>query len=65
MRSRQTNLEIIRKISWFRLVVDTGTGTRLALIPTAGKQWGIRRFGRRRSGTVRGWWDWILAHDEG
>ena len=61
----KTNLEIIRKITWSRLVVDAGARTRFALISIAGIQWGIWRFGRRRGGTVGRWWDWILAHDEG
>lgn len=65
IEARKTNLEIIGKISWCRLVIDTGTGTRLVLIPNAGIYLGIRRFRRWRGGTVRRRWDWILAHDEG
>jgi hypothetical protein len=65
IEARKTNFEIIGKISWFRLVIDTGTGARLVLIPNAGIYLGIRGFRRWRGGTVRRRWDWILAHDEG
>lgn len=47
------------------MVVDASARTRFALISIARIQWGTGRFGRRRGGTVRRWWDWILAHDEG
>jgi len=59
------NLEIVRKISGGRLVIDTGTRTRLILIPNASTERVIRRLGGGGSRTVRGWWDWILTHDDG
>jgi hypothetical protein len=62
VEASKANLEIIGEITWSWLVVDTGTGTRLILIPDAGVYLSIGRFGRWGCGTVRRWWDWI-THD--
>ena len=61
---QRANLEIVREISWGRLVIDSGTRTGLIVIPDASMQGGITRIRGRGSRTIGRWWDWILTHDD-